>query len=236
MGDEILSFIDFFEDYSRLYLVLTITISGSVWLVFYFFYDIPHGTSIECNYSMLLFLSFVTSAFFDLTTGAANAAGDSNFPFASRMYAVGSALHFSASPIHMIIPKSIYTERCDIPLFFALFAGEFLELLAVVYTTFGDENRVPSNICLIVLTLGSFAVLIFLCRKVCSNPQQTLNGLMCGFQIMYIIIVIVAATNDWRRLLWLLPEVPFETISLLLRNIGTEASSDHQTSDSPVGP
>ena len=234
MGDEILSFIDFFEDYSRLYLVLTITISGSVWLVFYFFSNIPG--CIECNYSMLLFLSFVTSAFFDLTTGAANAAGDSNFPFASRMYAVGSALHFSASPIHMIIPKFSDTERCDIPLFFALFAGEFLELLAVVYTTFGDENRVPSNICLIVLTLGSFAVLIFLCRKVCSNPQQTLNGLMCGFQIMYIIIVIVAATNDWRRLLWLLPEVPFETISLLLRNIGTEASSDHQTSNSPVGP
>ena len=235
MGDEILSFIDFFEDYSRLYLVLTITISGSVWLIFYFFYDIPHGTSIECNYSILLFLSFVISAFFDLTTGAANAASDSNFP--RRMYAVGSALHFSASPIHMIIPKfSDTTERCDIPLFFALFAGEFLELLAVVFTTVSEENRRTSHICLIVLTLGSFAVLIFLCRKVCSNPQQTLNGLMCGFQIMYIIIVIVAATNDWRRLLWLLPEVPFETISLLLRNIGTEASSDHQTSNSPVGP
>lgn len=227
MDEEILSFIDFFESYSSEFLVLTALIAGGVWLSFRCW---SWGDATECYCTIHLFFTAVVCAFFDLTSGAANAITDHG---PRKLHAIGSALHCVAIPIHMIIPNSEYTARVDFFMFYLLFVGEFLELLAMVMSI--SDDKIQWVTCVVVLSVGGFTVLTYLCHQTCSNPAIALKGLVAGFQIMYIIIVTIAATSNWRRLLWILPEVPFETLSLLARNTGTrdaaETSSEERTCD-----
>ena len=146
--------------------------------------------------------------------------------------------------------ESAITERMDGYLFPILFLGEFVEIFAIVYSTIiiapeeptvdqqsdealTDEALTEAQLQLIislgVLVLGSLLILIIACCIREQNPETAFNVLICGFQIIYLAVVIIAATSDWRRLLWLLPEVPLETIMLLAPKTGTRGAAEQQT-------
>ena len=235
-NDEILTFLDFFQDhYSVLYLIATTATTVGLWcIVLGVGWCI--GSEVRYEWSTSVWVTAVMSAFFDLTSGAANAGVESG---PTMLYALGAVFHFVAIPIHMFIPRDggdIGNYRVDVYLCYLMFIGEILELAAIVmslndecevmevydhyFTETSEESEdVPVQwiICFSVLSFGAPAILLFFSWMIRSNPDLALKILVYGFQITYIFIVVVAAISDWRRLLWLLPEVPLELISLYSR-------------------
>lgn len=77
----------------------------------------------------------------------------------------------------------------------------------------------------ILLSVG--ATVIFICYCAVSNEGDVLDDenvqrtraavgiVSLGYQVIYLLIVLIAAIGHPERLLWILPEIPFETIMIV---------------------
>jgi len=68
-----------------------------------------------------------------------------------------------------------------------------------------------------LLSIGALVVWCILAAFASSDTKDVFKvyrRVGYGMQVTYVGIVLIAATEDWKRLLWLLPEVPFETTAL----------------------
>ena len=145
-------------------------------------------------------------------------------------YALGSAFHFVATPIHLFIPWDVtdaWIERVDVFLCLLMFVGFF----AIVTSIYDEIQRG-------ILVIGGFALFAFYMSYnitgrswLLLQSSECIKILICVFLIMYIVITVVTATSDWRRRLWFIPEVPFETISFFLR---TRERSSISTSNADI--
>jgi hypothetical protein len=203
---EIRSFVDFFTDhYSLPTLIVACIVLGVVWCC-----------SVCCSFdgNRAPLLSCV-ELFFDITSAAANSRVKTG---PNIVHAIGSLVHACGAAFRLSgnngEPHS--SAAFAAALFFS-FPGEVLELGAISAALEGW--RVPACIC--VLILGSFVTfLMAFVFPAGDNEDEHSKRIYVvvgyGFQAIYAIVVIIAATEDWRRLLWILPEFPVKTITLSL--------------------
>jgi hypothetical protein len=68
----------------------------------------------------------------------------------------------------------------------------------------------------IVAVLFLYIIVINAVIGIEQGSKYACTATIIGLQITYFIVVFIAATSDWTRLLWLIPEVPFETIAMCI--------------------
>jgi len=88
-----------------------------------------------------------------------------------------------------------------------------MEVSAITSTLEGWRMAVSAT----VVAIGALLVSCFLLDYASSRTKDVFEVYRVtgyGMQFTYTVVVLVAASEDWKHLLWLLPEVPFETISL----------------------
>ena len=102
-------------------------------------------------------------------------------------------------------------------MYFYVFLCLLVSFFAIVTSIYDEIQRG-------ILVIGGFApICLYMSYNITGRSWLLLQSsecikiLICAFQIMYIVITVVTATSDWRRLLWFIPVVPFETISFFLR-------------------
>lgn len=158
----------------------------------------------NCGGSRLtLHIATLPEIFFDVTSPSANWVAGSK---ANRAHAIGSVIHgFGAAGKDGGFP---YDESCSEidPAAAFIWWAEIIELGAIVSTLEGWRKAVSAT------SLAVGGILIASYDDVLAPSFYRRVGY--GMQIIYVLIVVIAATEDWNRLWWLLPEVPFETISL----------------------
>jgi hypothetical protein len=145
MSSEILSFVDFFDDYSQRFLIGSLVVAGFLWILSLCF-SRPIGSIV---------LSAI-SIFFDVTSGAANW----NVSRAvNRVHALGSAVHSVAS-VCLFVPLDetldSYGVVCGVSL---SWIAEVLELSAIVATLDGWQLAVSAT----VLGLGLIIIILKAC-------------------------------------------------------------------------
>jgi len=151
--------------------------------------------------------------FFDVTSASANWAVRSG---ANKVHAIGSIMHGASVTLRYtgldieIIPP---VNAC------LALLGEILELSAII-STLEVAGKIASAL---IATVGILLIVCFAgaysdkCGEKCP-PKEPNWPAYVGYwmQAIYLLIVIVAASADVSRLLWLLPEIPVETVTLLL--------------------
>lgn len=155
----------------------------------------------------------IPEIFFDITSASANWATKSG---ANRAHAIGSLVHgiCAALKYHDTL-KQNEQVRLDTNATLAgyTFLAEILELSSILSTLEGWRKGISAT----WLAIGAWAILnLYLDQD--EPPGKDVNvfrRVVYGMQLIYVVIVFIAATEDWNRLLWLLPEIPFETISTL---------------------
>lgn len=157
--------------------------------------------------------------FFDVTSGAANWQVGTTI---NRTHAVGSALHSIAASLM----RWTDTEEWVDTLFVVhgtniAWVAELLEMAAIVATLSGWQLILTA----ILLSVG--AIFIFICYCAVSNEGDVFDDenvqraraavgiVSLGYQVIYLLIVLIAAIGHPERLLWILPEIPFETIMIV---------------------
>lgn len=189
MAAEILNFLDVVNNYSSVYLIVTTVASAVLWII----------SSINSPNVWLTGPGIII----DIMSGAANFAE----PYmVNKVHAVGSGLHCFMTPIFWYRDADSGDETFSC---FIIWLSEILELSAIVVSLDGWQQTVA----IIFLAVGGILAVFYLC----ADTEVAKNKLVGSiFQAVYFLIVVVAATSDWSRLLWLLPEVPLETLLLIL--------------------
>jgi len=151
----------------------------------------------------------IPEIFFDVTSASANWAAGSK---ANKVHAIGSLFHGIGAARRY--DRNEGKDRGFGTTKFGTtpwsYYGEILELSAIVSTLEGWRQTLGIT----VLCLG--AILACCCREDADTP---VGYRRCGgylMEMVYVAIVVSAATEDWTRLLWILPQVPIETVALAL--------------------
>lgn len=207
MSTTILTFVDFFkEGYSDSY-VVTVSIFA---VQAYLFCLIGAITSKK----PLMILAGI-DVFFDITSGAANWQVGTTI---NQTYAVGSALHSIAASLMRWTDTEDWVDTIFVGSGTNIaWVAELLEMAAIVATLSGWQLILAA----IILSVGAIVVFIYYCavtnegdRLDNAYVQRTRAAVVIvslGYQVIYLLIVLIAAIGHPERLLWILPEIPFET-------------------------
>ena len=210
MSQEILSVLD----YWNLFVVISRCHLRDNWMHLFRFYCAFYLAShLLCECSIPLLFTALIRRFFDLTAGAANAeAGTGSTFLLCAWFGIPFCCHSDTSVHSMgryrcLNRKSGCISMSSYVCWFLCDCNEYIR-----WNTKG--NSCFWWLCPICLDMsynitGRSWLLL--------QSSECIKILMCVFLIMYIVVTVVAATSDWRRRLWFIPEVPFETILFFLR-------------------
>ncbi|KAI2495125.1 hypothetical protein MHU86_8730 [Fragilaria crotonensis] len=211
MSTTILTFVDFFkEGYSESYLITVSMFAVQAYLLC-LIGGIIHKKP-------LMFLAGI-DIFFDITSGAANWQVGTTI---NRTHAVGSALHSIAASLMRWTDTKEWVDTLFVDKGTNIaWVAELLEMAAIVATLSGWQLILAA----IILSVGASVVFIRYCAVINEGEsfgdayvQRTRAAVVIvslGYQVISLLIVLIAAIGHPERLLWILPEIPFETIMIV---------------------
>lgn len=227
----IASFVEFFTDgYSLVCLVIGASVLGCV---------LGISLCVSAQGGNWAPIISILEVFFDVTSAAANwkLAKPANLAhaFGSLWHGLGASfrlagdytggLHGGRSQLVGRARTHPVSASCS-ALFFSL-PGEIIELSAIV-STLDAWRQITCIIIVVAGTIVTFCV-AFVWHEEKREPEDKDKDLLrkplkvgYGMQATYLIIVVIAATEDSSRLLWMLPEIPVETITLALAVCGAD--------------
>lgn len=150
----------------------------------------------------------IPELFFDVTSASANWAAGSG---ANKAHAIGSIFHGIGAAWRYGGYTQFEKRAANYNAANFIAGGEIMELGAIVSTLDGWRKIVSAT----WLAIGTLVISkLWLDERGPLPDIDAYQRVGYGMQVIYLVIVVIAATEDWKRLLWLLPEVPFETMTL----------------------
>ena len=174
---------------------------------------------VEDDHRTLCLLANITGAFFDAATMFANfTSGEPQYTFAT-----GCLLHLIAMPVFRSALNDKNFGEVATFAFYLVFLGEVIQQGCVISMIDGTHALLAASIVMGVVMAAMCVLLI--ARRGTWVPKQVMSVVSGGSQISYLVVVIVAATIDVRNLLLVLPEVPAETIEVIVNLVSMEGGS-----------